>query len=152
MQNSESLHFSRSTESGFYVNNINRLVCVVKQHYRICDLETELFCILTPVIPMCSWIYTKCRFFFSPTHSIYFLYKNLISSFIRIIWFFFNGDLWSWWCVCNLYIDIFRDYFLGYTLRVERVSSIWSGFWCSPSSLLFSSLLYRYLHHPPIYF
>jgi len=34
----------------------------------------------------------------------------------------------------------------------QWVSSIWSGFWCSPSSLLFSSLLYRSLHHHPIYF
>jgi len=33
----------------------------------------------------------------------------------------------------------------------QRVSSIWSSFWCSPSSLLSSSLLYRSLHHPPIY-
>ena len=34
----------------------------------------------------------------------------------------------------------------------QRVSSIWSGFWCSPSRFLFASLLYRSLHHPPIYF
>jgi hypothetical protein len=34
----------------------------------------------------------------------------------------------------------------------QRVSSIRSGFWCRPSSLLFSSLLYRSLHHPPIHF
>ena len=34
----------------------------------------------------------------------------------------------------------------------QWVSSIWSGFWCSPSSLLFSSLLFRSLHHTPIYF
>ena len=33
----------------------------------------------------------------------------------------------------------------------QRVPSIWSGLWCSPSSLLFS-LLYHALHHPPIYF
>ena len=30
----------------------------------------------------------------------------------------------------------------------QRMSSIWSGLWCSPSSLLFSSLLCRSLHHP----
>ena len=34
----------------------------------------------------------------------------------------------------------------------QRVSSIQSRLWCSPSSLLFSSLLRRSLHHPPIFF
>jgi len=33
----------------------------------------------------------------------------------------------------------------------QRVSFIWSGFWCSPSSLLYSSLLYRSLHHQKSY-
>jgi len=44
MQNSESLHFSRSTEPGFSVDNINPFVSVVQQQYGICDLGTELFC------------------------------------------------------------------------------------------------------------
>jgi hypothetical protein len=41
--NSESLHFSRSTEPDFSVDNYNPLVFVVKQQYGICDFGTELF-------------------------------------------------------------------------------------------------------------
>ena len=40
----------------------------------------------------------------------------------------------------------------GKSWSSQLVSSIRSGLWCSPSSLLFSSLLCRSLHHPPIYF
>ena len=32
----------------------------------------------------------------------------------------------------------------------RRVSSVWSGLWCSPSGFLCSSLLCRSLHHPPM--
>jgi len=67
------------------------------------------------------------------------------------------NHLWNWIIFFILksphfFLFFLRRYNVREVLAFSRVSFIWSGFWCSPSSLLFSSLLYRSLHHHPIYF
>jgi hypothetical protein len=49
----------------------------------------------------------------------FFLYRKLISSFIRIIYIFFEGNIRGGGRVCDFYVSIFENHFLIKALSIK---------------------------------